>query len=256
VDRSLSFVEPSGGAGRLAVRVEGDATAPLVVLQHGFPDLPSSFDAVAAELRRAGYRTAQPYLRGWAPSPLEGPFDFARLGLDLCELAEALSPDRPALLVGHDWGAVAGWVALAVEPGRFRRAALLSVPHLLALRRNVLRHPRQLRRSWYMGFFQLRGVAERALRARDHALIARLWRDWSPGFAVPPEHLAAVASCLDESLPAPIAPYRAIRLRNPELERSSRRLDTPVLYLHGAGHFVQLERPDVVARRCVEWFGR
>ena len=70
-----------------------------------------------ALLCAAGYRCVAPWLRGYAPSTLEGPYDRQRVGDDLAELAEALCPNAPAVLVGHDWGAAATYTAV----GRWRQ---------------------------------------------------------------------------------------------------------------------------------------
>jgi pimeloyl-ACP methyl ester carboxylesterase len=158
----------------------------------------------------------------------------------------------------------------------------LAVPHKNAFLANAARHPRQLRRSWYMLFFQLPGIAERALVLRDFALVDRLWRDWSPGFRVPDDYRSELKRCLAASLPAPIEYYRALGRRLGEVRRSDRRIEVPTLHLHGAddgcvgpeladgeeqyfagefrrevvrgaGHFLHLEDPAGVNRRILEW---
>jgi len=59
-------------------------------------------------------------------------------------LVNALSPDRPVYLVGHDWGAAVSYVLLARAPERFRAASTMAVPHLMAFVRNGLSSPAQL----------------------------------------------------------------------------------------------------------------
>src|SRR5262245_46917767 len=83
----------------------GAKSDPHVRCLHGFPDHPPSFTLLLTELSDAGYHAVAPWLRGYAPSTLEGPFDGDYLAEDALELASALSPDRPIYLVGHDWGA-------------------------------------------------------------------------------------------------------------------------------------------------------
>jgi pimeloyl-ACP methyl ester carboxylesterase len=48
--------------------------------------------------------------------------------------------------------------------------------------RNV---PRQLLLSWYINFFQLRGLAELAVKRPGWPLLRKLWRDWAPGYLLP-----------------------------------------------------------------------
>jgi pimeloyl-ACP methyl ester carboxylesterase len=285
----LSLALPGG---RFVALAEGPRTGPLALCVHGFPDVAETFSesGLLSALGGSGYRAVAPYLRGYAPSTLAGPFDADRLARDLVELADALSPGRPAALVGHDWGAVAAYLALAVAPGRFSRAVTLAVPHPLAFFRNLLRHPSQLRRSGYMAVFQLPGLPERTLRLGGFAWVEELWRRWSPGYAPSRRHLDRVTGCLDRSLPAPLGPYRAMGWppvsagrRLARAAAPDARIRVPTLHLHGgddgcigpalragqdrhfqpgalaqgivpdAGHFLHLERPDVVAARVLAW---
>src|SRR5690606_601964 len=55
------------------------------------------------------------------------------------------------------------------------RLVILNAPHPGIFARH-LRRPPQLLRSWYAGFFQLPMLPEAALRARDFALLRRLFR--------------------------------------------------------------------------------
>src|SRR3954454_19040683 len=102
VERSVELT-----SGNFTYLEQGKAEAPLIILAHGFPDYPKTFLPLMAQLCRAGYRCVAPFMRRYSPSSLDGPFDRQRVGDDLADLAEALSPDTPAVLIGHDWGAAA-----------------------------------------------------------------------------------------------------------------------------------------------------
>lgn len=278
-------------AGEFELLTEGAKSDPLVLCLHGFPDHPPSFTPLLAEIAAAGYHAVAPWLRGYAPSTLEGPFDTDRLADDALALAHALSPGRPVYLVGHDWGAAITYVAASLWPSRIAAAVTMAVPHPNAFFGDLGRHPDQLRRSWYMLLFQLPWIAEREVRRNDYALIDRLWRDWSPGYSPSPAEMRALKDCLDRSMPAPIEYYRAAlrpsvagirRLR--ESAAPERRIKVPLLSLMGAedgciapwigehqdrfftgpyrrevvagvGHFMQLEAPSEIARRVLDWFG-
>ena len=69
------------------------------------------------------------------------------------------------LFVGHDWGAVVAWAFAIWHPERLRKLGILNVPHP-AVMLNFLRRgdPEQLRRSWYIFFFQLPWLPEYLLR--------------------------------------------------------------------------------------------
>ena len=268
--------------GPLALEVSGPEGAPLVVCLHGFPDVPATWRGLREALVGAGLRVATPWLRGYAPSSLEGPFDLDTAARDVVRVVDALSPGRPAALVGHDWGAACTVVATARAPWAFSAAVTLALPHPLAFVHNLASHPMQLRRSAYMALFQLPSWPERALVARDGALVRRLWRAWSPGFEPPREHLDEVVRCLRASLPGPLGWYRA--LPGQLLAPGPARVETPTLALHGArdgcvhpglacgqsawfagpfeqevvpaaGHFLHLEQPALVHARVLAWLG-
>jgi pimeloyl-ACP methyl ester carboxylesterase len=114
--------------GAFTALAAGAADAPLVLVLHGFPDVPHTFAPLIEAIARAGHRVVAPWLRGYAPSPAAGPYDVDTLATDVLAWADALSPDRPVAIVGHDWGAVVTYVACA-RHRRFHAAVAMSVPH-------------------------------------------------------------------------------------------------------------------------------
>ena len=269
--------------GRFHALAGGDPAARPVLYLHGFPDHPPTATPFLLELCRRGRRVLAPWLRGYAPSPIGGPFDQQSLLEDVLELIDRWSPEGEVDLVGHDWGAGLTYSACLAAPERIGRAVTLAVPHTLTFLRQ-LRRPNQMRRSWYMALFQLPG-AGRLVGARDLALVDDLWRRWSPGFSLDPARRAELHECLAASLPAPIKyyrqalrPYTAGRAR---LRLLSQPIATPLLQLHGAddgcvlppssddsgrfsgpyereilpsvGHFLHLEAPEVIGERVAGW---
>lgn len=264
---------------------EGPEDGPLVLLLHGFPDIPHAFAATQKLLAAAGIRSVAPFLRGYDPSPLGGPYDVETIADDIEAMARSLSPSRPITLVGHDWGAACSYVAAARYPWRFDALVTISVPHPLAFLASLARDPEQLAQSWYMFFFQPPGLAEATMRLGDFAFIDHLWKTWSPGVTLPPDYLPQLKRCLAQSLPAPLAYYRAMfRPVVPALRRildpSVRKIQVPTLHLTGgadrcikpssgdgqeryfsgsfrsevvagAGHFLPMERPALLAERIL-----
>src|SRR5665213_2510692 len=95
-----------------------------VILLHGWPYDPRTYDAVVPQLTAAGCRAIVPFLRGFGPTrfltretPRSG--QQAALGNDLRDLMDALGIAR-AVLAGYDWGGRAACIAAALWPDRVR----------------------------------------------------------------------------------------------------------------------------------------
>ncbi len=265
---------------RFAYLSAGPTDGPLALLLHGFPDTAHTWRHLSPQLADAGFHVVAPWLRGYAPTEVPSGRTIGRetLAADANSLHRALGGDERAVLVGHDWGAYTAYRAAAAAPERWARVVTLAVPPDRALR-GADRDPAQVRRSAYMLAFQIPG-AERIVARDDLAVLERLWRRWSPGYD-PSADLEHVRSSLRSpgSLRAALGYYRALapsllRLRTPTPH--PRRPSQPVLYLHGAddgcmgrryaeaardvlthpaslveivpdaGHFLHLERPEVV----------
>lgn len=116
---------------RLRVALAGDG--PLVILVHGFPESWYSWRHQIEALSMAGYRVAAPDVRGYGesdrPHAVEA-YDMESLTGDIAGLVDALSPNDPAVVVGHDWGAPIAWNTARLHAGKFRAVAGLSVPYI------------------------------------------------------------------------------------------------------------------------------
>jgi len=187
----------------------GPQDGELVLCAHGFPDTAWSFSPLLEHLGRAGYRAVAPFMRGYLPTavPSNGDYRVTTLARDLIALIDELGAAQ-AVLVGHDWGAVAAYVAAAMRPDRLRGVSCAAIPHL---RRFLLRpSAAQLLRSRYMWQFQWPG-AERHLARNEFAALRQLAQTWSPTAELS-ETLAPVQSGFSDRsrLTAALGYYRAM----------------------------------------------
>jgi pimeloyl-ACP methyl ester carboxylesterase len=274
----------------LALLRAGD-DGPLALCMHGFPDTAHTWRHLLPELAAAGYRAVAPFQRGYAPSAVadDGRYQTGVLALDANALHEALGGDSDAVLIGHDWGALTVYGAAVSAPERWRAVIAMAVPPGGAMGAAFLGNLDQVKRSWYMFFFQ-HGLADMVVPANDLAFIDMIWRDWSPGYHAAAD-LAHVKDALRDPahLAAALGYYRATLgdgYRDPGLDSiqaaTQQVPEQPTLYLHGAddgcigaevadsarsmvgpnvtieivdgaGHFLHLERPQHVNDRIVEF---
>lgn len=157
-------------------RFAGDSGEPVILL-HGFPETSHMWVDLLPKLEAAGYRCMAPDQRGYSPGARpEGieNYRYQDIASDVAALADAWGVER-FHLVGHDWGAGAGWAAVGTFPERIASWSALSVPHIGAFGRAIREDPDQAQRSTYITFFQDPGVAEAALSANDFAGLKNVW---------------------------------------------------------------------------------
>ena len=153
----------------------GDPTDPLVVLLHGFPEFWYAWRHQIDYLAAAGYHVLAPDMRGYNRSskpPGIEPYRLTHLTRDVVELIRGTEHER-ATVVGHDWGGVVAWELAHRHPDVLDRLAVCNAPHLDALARE-LRSPRQIRRSWYAGAFQVPMLPELFLERGEYGWLRRL----------------------------------------------------------------------------------
>ncbi|MFJ2907235.1 SDR family oxidoreductase [Streptomyces sp. NPDC091279] len=169
------------GGVELCVAELGDPGRPTVVLVHGYPDSKEVWSRVAARLAERFHVVlydVRGHGRSSAPTPLRGGFTLEKLTDDFLAVIDAVSPDAPVHLVGHDWGSVQSWefVTVARTEGRVASFTSMSGPSLdhfghwlnRRLRRPTPRRVGQLlgqgARSWYVYLLHTPALPERAWR--------------------------------------------------------------------------------------------
>lgn len=285
---------------QLRALVWGPDDGPVALCLHGFPDTAYGWRKLAPTLVEAGWRVVAPFMRGYVPSslPTDGSYHVGALMDDALHVLEAAGPTGRDVLIGHDWGAIAGAGLAAMPDGPFVRTVIMSVPPAAAFRplgavpdglQLAAELPRQLLRSWYIMYFQLPGLPDRSASW----VVPRLWRQWSPGYPAGEDvrHVNAAIGA-GPRWRAALGYYRATvrNTRPPQryAELHKHWMSAPVrptLYLHGrddgcasphyarwvqrilpagsdtvivdnAGHFLQLEQPDVVGGHIVDFIGQ
>ncbi|MFF9582608.1 SDR family oxidoreductase [Streptomyces achromogenes] len=114
----------------LCVAELGDPAQPTVVLVHGYPDSKEVWSEVAVRLADRFHVVlydVRGHGRSTAPKPLRGGFTLAKLTDDFLAVVDAVSPDRPVHLVGHDWGSVQSWEFVTVGRTEGRIASFTSI---------------------------------------------------------------------------------------------------------------------------------
>ncbi|EPG67248.1 alpha/beta fold hydrolase [Leptospira wolffii] len=275
----------------------------LGLFLHGFPDDARSFLPLMEKFSSEDFTCYAPFLRGYSKGSVPEEWksgknrtvSIADLAEDLDSLLERIKlkekPDK-VLVLGHDWGSIAAYGLANLSPSSFDILATVSVPPLPVFLKNLFLHPSQLLRSWYILYFQLRlGIPERSILEGN--LLRKLWKDWSPNWAIPEERFREVGQNLkdEEILGTALGYYRGLltpdsfRDWNRSRELVFRKISLPSVILSGdrdgcidkdmfegletsfrapfefhivsrSGHFLPLENPDKVFSIVLDFWKR
>ena len=272
------------GAIQLHAVASGPPDGPVAILLHGFPEFWYSWHQQIEPLASAGLRVIVPDQRGYnLSSKPRGAANYAlsHLTSDVLAIAGQLSAEK-FFLVGHDWGAAVAWSVALLHPQSISKLAILNVPHPSVMRRYLASNRRQLRRSWYMFFFQLPFLPEAAFTAFNYRLgIRSLVRSSREG-TFSPDDLAQYRSAWSQphALTSMINWYRAafrFRTKFPDstvhvptrilwgerdafllsemAHASLRYCDSADLYTFAnASHWLQHEEPARVSELLIDFF--
>ncbi len=258
----------------------------LALLVHGFPELAFSWRFQIPMLAAAGYEVWAPNTRGYRGSskpPAVSDYAIEELLADLGALID-LSGRSKVTLVGHDWGAAQAWMFAIRKVRPLERLVIMNVPHPACMERE-LRRFRQLRKSWYIFFFQIPKLPEWTLTRKDAKAVGDAFTrsavDRSRFPAVVTDEYRAAAG-RDGAMTAMLNYYRAA-VRGTRRRRSEPydAIDTPTLmiwgeddvalskettvgteehvadltirFLPGVSHWVQQEAPELVNAILGAW---
>jgi pimeloyl-ACP methyl ester carboxylesterase len=260
----------------IGLEVEDRGSGPPVLLLHGWPDSHRLWRHQVEALTAAGFRTVAPDLRGFGdsdrPAEVEA-YSLLNIAGDVVGTLDHFGIAR-AHVVGHDWGAALAWAMAAFMPERVDHLAVLSVGHPRSFRGVGFE---QREKSWYMLLFQFAGVAEQWLSNDDFANF-RAWSrhpeadDAIAGLSRPGALTASLnwyranlppTALIEPALeiPAVSAPTLGIwssgdfALTEAQMSGSAAHVTGPWRYerVEGAGHWLQLEQPDVVSKLLLDF---
>ncbi|PTY08456.1 alpha/beta hydrolase [Opitutaceae bacterium EW11] len=167
-------IEGAGGV-RLHAAVAGNSGR-LMLFLHGFPEFWRAWENQMAEFSR-DHRTVALDLRGYNLSdkpPAVESYAIQNIVADVRHVLRALSPEEPAILVGHDWGGIVGWALAREHPELLHRLVVINAPHPVLFYRELKNNVAQRIASSYAGFFQLHRVPEATLSAFDFAALRKV----------------------------------------------------------------------------------
>jgi NAD(P)-dependent dehydrogenase (short-subunit alcohol dehydrogenase family)/pimeloyl-ACP methyl ester carboxylesterase len=251
----------SGGV-RLSVVEQG--SGPTVILVHGYPDNLSVWDGVAERLS-VHFRVVRYDVRGHgdsqAPDGRDG-YRIEALNADLKAVKDAVSPDAPVHLVGHDWGSIQCWTAL--DPALFTSYTSISGPDLDHIRGWLRGWPRRLRQvarqvlhSWYIGAFQVPVLPElvwRSKKLRDK--FGAGYRDARNGIQLYRANMGTKTTTTPTRVEVPVQQIALTQdpyVTRPLLDSADPWCDRLWRRELAAGHWAPRTHPDAVARLIREF---
>ena len=167
LELEYSHIETNGV--KLHTVQAGPKSGAPVILLHGFPEFWRCWRKQIPALVDAGCRVIIPDQRGYNLSNKPAGMKNYRVDTlvdDILGLIKALDYEK-VNLVGHDWGAVVAWALAITHPEKLHKLTIMNAPHPAVMRKFLRRDPDQVRRSWYVGFFQLPWLPEWILSARN-----------------------------------------------------------------------------------------
>jgi pimeloyl-ACP methyl ester carboxylesterase len=244
------FILPTNGI-RLHVVQSGSRYGELVILLHGFPEFWYGWRKQIQPLANAGMRVWAPDQRGYNLSDKPrgiSAYTLDQLAKDVVGLIDAAGVDK-CYLAGHDWGAAVAWWVGLHYPERLHKLAILNVPHPAVMMQTLSTSFAQLKKSWYMFFFQIPFLPEAILRNNDWELVVKMMKTGSkPGsFNTRDLEQYRHAWWRKNAMTSMLNWYRAIIQNPPEL-KGNHRVQVPTLIMWGVNDIAlgsELARPSL-----------
>jgi epoxide hydrolase 4 len=239
LETETRFIEANGL--KFETLVAGVGNAKFALLLHGFPESSLSWRFQIPLLVSMGYEVWAPNLRGYGHSsrPLGvQAYAIRHLVSDVAGLIDAGAAGRLVTLMAHDWGAIIAWAFAADAVRPLENLVIMNVPHPARMGEG-LKTWQQIKKSWYVYFFQLPFLPEFLIGQKGAAVIKHMFYDMAVDKTnFTPDILEAFRAnaALPGALTAMINYYRA-RARGPDFARYRRGvvkpIETPTLMIWG-----------------------
>lgn len=164
-------------------------SGPLALCLHGFPDTAETWDNLLPRLAAAGYHAVAPNMRGYPPTEIPANDDYSglALGQDVLGLIAAFDAEQ-AVVIAHDWGALAAYSAANQQPERISKLVTVAIPHPRSLQPSL----GGLWKARHFITYQFRQATLRKYRRSQLKAVDEIYRRWSPNWQFAEEELAAV----------------------------------------------------------------
>jgi|3_EtaG_2_1085321.scaffolds.fasta_scaffold00004_138 pimeloyl-ACP methyl ester carboxylesterase len=236
---STAYIEANGLAFEVDMCGEGNK---LALLLHGFPESKFSWRHQMPVFADLGYTAWAPNLRGYGGTSRPRGKEHYRIEHLLDDVAALIDAARargitgPVTLVSHDWGGVIGWTFALRKVRPLERFIVMNLPHP-ALFATQGRTWAQLKKSWYVFFFQIPWLPEKLFLARNAHAIAQAFYGMAVDKSRFPDevldHYRKNAQ-LPGAMTAMINYYRALMQGEKPAEWTNPpQLDTPTLMIWG-----------------------
>lgn len=219
----------------------GPEDGPLLIFLHGFPEFWYCWHKQIDFFAERGFRVVVPDQRGYnlstKPSSISS-YRVEPIARDVLGLIESMGYGR-AYIVGHDWGGITAWRLGHRYPQWVEKLVVLNCPHPGVMRRNLFSNVAQLKKSWYIFYYQLPWLPEWTMSKDGWLFLTKALRYTSQRGTFTEDDIAHYVEAWSQpgALSGMINWYRAgilLMRRGGRRRRSPRRVKVPTLLLWGA----------------------
>ncbi len=182
------YIETNGI--KLHVMEAGPQEGPMILFLHGFPEFWYAWRKQLQYFADKGYLVVAPDQRGYNLSDKPqgvAAYKIDELAKDIIGLIDAYGR-KQIFLVGHDWGASVSWWVALKYPERIRKLVILNVPHPKVMAKHVFTDVEQMKKSWYIFYFQIPGAVEHLAASTNYEWVLQMiTTSANPGAFTPAE---------------------------------------------------------------------